>query len=208
MRSAIALILGGIVLAGCSNTNPVRPDSTTGALSAGGLQSQVVTTPAPSGAPAPDAGFGFNGVVSGFPTGKVFLSGGGTFDLASGFVKSSGGFSCLEDVEQGPLNVSINPDDPGRCLAGQGVRWDTAQLLASTTFKCTGAAGEQLKSATTSDTRVVLQADFYRAGDANEESFTAQMIVSATDIAPEIPGTQNLWVQGVGCGDVTVHFSH
>jgi hypothetical protein len=208
MKSAIALVLGGIALVGCSNTNPVRPDSTTGALSPGGPQSQVVTTAAPSGSPSPDAGFGFNGVVSGFPTGKVFLSGGGTFDLASGFVKSSGGFSCLEDVEQGPLNVSINPDDPGRCLAGQGVRWDTAQLLASTTFKCTGAAGEQLKSATTSDTRVVLQADFYRAGDANEESFTAQMIVSATDIAPEIPGTQNLWVQGVGCGDVTVHFSH
>jgi hypothetical protein len=198
MKSAIALILGGIVLAGCSNTNPVRPDSTTGALS-----------PAVrSGDPSPDAGFGFNGVVSGFPTGKVFLSGGGTFDLASGFVKSSGGFSCLEDVEQGPLNVSINPDDPGRCLAGQGVRWDTAALLTSTTFKCTGAAGEPPKSATTSDTRVVLQADFYRAGDANEESFTAQMIVSATDIAPEIPGTQNLWVQGVGCGDAIVHFSH
>jgi hypothetical protein len=208
MKSAIALVLGGIALVGCSNTNPVRPDSTTDALSPGGLQSQVVTTAAPSGDPSPDAGFGFNGVVSGFPTGKVFLSGGGTFDLASGFVKSSGGFSCLEDVAQGPLNVSINPDDPGRCLAGQGVRWDTARLLASTTFKCTGAAGEQLKPATTSDTTVVLQADFYRAGDANDESFTAQMIVSNTDIAPEIPGVQNLWVQGVGCGEAIVHFSH
>jgi hypothetical protein len=209
MKSAIALVLGGIALVGCSNTNPVRPDSTTDALSPGGIPSQIFTTTARSGDhPSPDAGFGFNGVVSGFPTGKVFLSGGGTFDLASGFVKSSGGFSCLLDVEQGPLNVSVNPDDPGRCLAGQGVRWDTAQLLASTTFKCTGAAGEQLKTATTSDTTVVLQADFYRAGDANEESFRAQIIVSATDIAPAILGTQNLWVQGVGCGDAIVHFSH
>jgi hypothetical protein len=112
----------------------------------------------------------------------------------------------LEDVKQGPLSVSINSDDPGPCLAGQGVRWDTAQLLQSTQFKCTGGAAEPLKSASTSDTRVVLQADFYRAGDANEESFTAQIIVSDTDIAPEIPGIQNLWVQGVGCGEATVHF--
>lgn len=207
MKSAIALVLGAIALVGCSNTNPVQPDSTTGTLSPGGLQSQVLNTAGRSDHPSPDAGFGFNGVVSGFPTGKVFLSGGGTFDLASGFVKSSGGFRCLEDVKQGPLNVSINPDDPGGCLAGQGVRWDTAQLLASTTFKCTGAATEQLKPASTSDTRVVLQADFYRAGDGNDESFTAQMIVSDTDIAPEIPGMQNLWVQGVGCGDVIVNFS-
>jgi hypothetical protein len=206
MKSAIALVLGGIVLVGCSN-NPLRPGSTTGALSPGGVPSHVFTTAARSGDPSPDAGFGFNGVVSGFPTGKVFLSGGGSFDLASGFVRSSGGFSCLEDVEQGPLSVSINPDNPGRCLAGQGVRWDTAGLLASTTFKCTGAAGESLKTATTNDTRVVLQADFYRAGDANDESFTAQMIASATDIAPEIPGVQNLWVQGVGCGEAIVHFS-
>ncbi|HEY1307637.1 MAG TPA: hypothetical protein VGF24_28985 [Vicinamibacterales bacterium] len=102
--------------------------------------------------------------------------------------------------------MSINSDDPGPCLAGQGVRWDTAQLLQSTQFKCTGGAAEPLKSASTSDTRVVLQADFYRAGDANEESFTAQIIVSDTDIAPEIPGIQNLWVQGVGCGEATVHF--
>src|SRR4030095_341977 len=74
------------------------------------------------------AGFGFNGVVSGFPTGSVFVSGGGAYDLNSGFVKSAGGFSCLEDVLQGPLSISINDNDPGPCLAGQGVRWDTAEL--------------------------------------------------------------------------------
>jgi hypothetical protein len=54
----------------------------------------------------------------------------------------------------------------------------------------------------------VLQADFYRAGDGIEESFTAQMIVSATDIAPDFQGLQNLWVQGVGCGTAIVHFSN
>lgn len=204
MRLAIVLVLGGLALVGCSDTNPLRPDSKTSAPSAGGTASPVSAATPSGDRPSPDAGFGLNGVVSGFPTGRVFVSGGGTFDLASGFVRSSGGFRCLQDVRQGPLSVSINPDDPGPCLAGQGVRWDTAQLLPSTTFKCTGAATEALKSASTSDTTVVLQADFYRAGDANEESFTGQMIVSASEIAPGV----NLWVQGVGCGNATVHFSH
>jgi hypothetical protein len=155
----------------------------------------------------PQAGFGFNGSVSGFPTGAVNVTGGGAFGLPD-FVHSAGGFSCLADVKQGPLSISVNPNDPGPCLAGQGVRWDTAELLTSTTFKCTGAATEVLKTAKTSDTTVVLQADFYRAGDGNDESFRAQMIVSATDIAPDISGLQNLWVQGVGCGTAIVNFSN
>lgn len=204
MKCALVVVLTGLAAVGCSKTNPVRPDSTTSALSPAGIASPVSTAAARSNGPSPDAGFGFNGVVSGFPTGSVFVSGGGTFDLVSGFVKSSGGFSCLQDVRQGPLSVSINPDDPGPCLEGQGVRWDTARLLGGTNFKCTGAITETLKPISTSDTTVVLQADFYRAGDANDESFTAQMIVSATDIAPGV----NLWVQGVGCGKATVHFSH
>jgi hypothetical protein len=148
--------------------------------------------------------FGFNGIVSGFPTGAVRVTGGGAFNLDNGFVHSAGGFRCLEDVGQGPLSVSINPDDPGKCLAGQGVRWDTVTLLPSTNFKCTGSATEALKTATTSDKTVVLQADFYRAGNGNEESFTAQMIVSETDIAPGV----NLWIQGVGCGNAIVNFRH
>ena len=150
--------------------------------------------------------FGFNGSVSGFPTGAVRITGGGAYDLASSFVHSAGGFDCLEDVRQGPLSVSINPDDPGPCLAGEGVRWDTAGLLTSTMFKCTGAITETLKPATTTDKTVVLQADFYRAGDGIDESFTAQMIVSETEIAPnDFPGA-NLWVQGVGCGTAIVNF--
>jgi len=92
-------------------------------------------------------------------------------------------------------------------LTGQGVRWDTAALLRSTAFKCTGSALEALKSASTSADTVVLHADFYRAGDGNDESFTANMIVSANDIAPDIDGVQNVWVQGVGCGDAITNFS-
>jgi hypothetical protein len=145
-------------------------------------------------------GFGFAAPdVSGFPTGSVALTGGGAFNLsaAAGSVHAGGGFSCTQDVGQSFL---------AGCLQGEGVRWDTAGLLASTTFKCTGAAGESLKPATTGQDTVVLQADFYRAGDANDESFSAQMIVSAEDIAADIEGIQNVWVQGVGCGTAVVHF--
>jgi hypothetical protein len=145
-------------------------------------------------------GFGFHASdVSGFPTGSVALTGGGAFNQSAtaGSVHAGGGFSCTQTVGQAFL---------AGCLQGEGVRWDTAGLLSNTTFKCTGAAGEALKSATTGQDTVVLQADFYRAGDANDESFSAQMIVSAGDIAGDIQGIQNVWVQGVGCGTATVHF--
>jgi hypothetical protein len=145
-------------------------------------------------------GFGFHASdVSGFPTGSVALTGGGAFNLsaAAGSVHAGGGFSCTHDVGQAFL---------AGCLQGEGVRWDTESLLPSTMFKCTGAATEALKPATTGQDTVVLQADFYRAGDANDESFSAQMIVSTEDIAGDIQGIQNVWVQGVGCGTATVHF--
>jgi len=145
-------------------------------------------------------GFGFQTPdVSGFPTGSVALSGGGAFNLnaSAGTVHAGGGFSCTSDVGQAFL---------AGCLQGEGVRWDTEALLPSTTFKCTGAASELLKPATTGQDTVVIQADFYRAGDANDESFSAQMIVSSHDIADDIQGTQNVWIQGVGCGAATVHF--
>jgi hypothetical protein len=144
------------------------------------------------------SGAGFNApLIQGFPTGAVALSGGGAFDSVTGFVHASGGFSCLRDVAQGPLNG---------CLAGEGVRWDTENLLRSTVFKCTGAASEALKPAAISSTTAIFLADFYRAGDANDESFTAQMIVSQDDIAPDLPGVQNVWVQGVGCGAAVGEF--
>ena len=159
-----------------------------------------------AGAGGSTLGFGFNGNASGFPTGAVTLTGGGSYDPTTASntvpsettVHSAGGFSCTAAVAQGPLSG---------CAEGEGVRWDTAQLLASTGFKCTGAAAETGKTATTGAHTVVLSADFYRAGDGIDESFTANMIVSDTDLAPDIDGVQNLWVQGVGCGSAVVHFS-
>jgi hypothetical protein len=150
------------------------------------------------------SGFGFNGTAKGFPTGVVFLSGGGSYDASTAnntvptvtSVHSGGGFSCTKPVEQGLLTG---------CGADEGVRWDTAQLLASTGFKC--SADDAPKTATTNAETVVLLADFYRAGDGIDESFTAPMIVSETDLAPELDGLQNLWVQGVGCGTAITHFN-
>ena len=149
------------------------------------------------------SGFGFHGSAGG-PTGTVRLSGGGSFDAATASntvpavtsASTSGGFRCTTTVAQGPLLG---------CLAGQGVRWDTEQLLASTTFKC--SASDEPIPFSTDDHAAALLADFYRAGDGNEESFTAQMIVADRDIAPGIPGVQNLWVQGVGCGTAKVNFN-
>jgi hypothetical protein len=150
----------------------------------------------PAGAQAKSA-FGFNSSnIAGFPTGSAELTGGGAYDPATGFVHSSGGFRCIASVQQGPLNG---------CMAGQGIRWDTAALLPSTTFKCTGATSEPLQTATTSANTVVLVADFYRQGDGNDESFTAKMIVSEADL-PGNPG-MHVWIQGVGCGSAIVNFN-
>jgi hypothetical protein len=152
----------------------------------------------PALAAGPTVGFGFHAAdISGFPTGSVALTGGGAFNLSDTTGHAGGGFSCTHEVDQLFL---------AGCLQGQGVRWDIASVLPSTTFKCTGALGEALKPATTGQDTVVFQADFYRAGDANDESFSAQMIVSTQDIAGDIQGVQNVWVQGVGCGSATVHF--
>jgi len=201
MKQAAVILSGTLFVVGCGQTSYPSSPSALAASTSTGVSS------APSTAAAPKiengqlrVGFGFNGTVSGFPTGTVFLTGGGSYNRTEGVVAAGGGFRCVESVLQGPLSTSINPDAPGACLAGEGVRWDTAALLASTTFKCTGAATEVLKTAATSDTTVVLKADFYRASNGNDESFTANMIASDGDLAPDFPGVQNLWVQGVGCG--------
>jgi hypothetical protein len=188
-RVAIPLLCLLIWMGVLACSNGVMPTDAVGAsFSAGGRSS-----------------FGFNGNAKGFPTGAVRLTGGGSYDPATAsnviptdttVVVSSGGFDCTDPVAQGPLTG---------CQKDQGVRWDTAQLLASTTFKCTGA--DAAKIATTSGHTAVLLADFYRAGDGIDESFTAQMIVSDSDLAPEIDGIQTLWVQGVGCGVANGHFN-
>lgn len=214
MMKATVILIGTLFVVACSQTSSPSSPSPSGLVVSPSSGSATSTTSTSSTPPLlaqarRRVGFGFNGIVSGFPTGSVFLTGGGAYNRATDFVASAGGFRCLEDVLQGPLSVSINPDDPGPCRAGEGVRWDTVALLASTEFKCTGAAGEALKTAETSDTTAALQADFYRAGDGNEESFTAKMIVSDGDIAPDLPDVQDLWVQGVGCGTArAVNFSN
>jgi hypothetical protein len=153
------------------------------------------------------SGFGFNGSVNGFGIGEVRLTGGGSFDPGTAnntvptptptSVASAGGFDCTLAVGQGPLLG---------CGDGEGVRWDTVQLLQSNTFRCT--TSELVRPATTDDHTAVLLADFYRAGDGDEKSFTAQMIVTdERDLDDDIPGIQNLWVQGVGCGTAIVNFN-
>jgi hypothetical protein len=186
-RFLLALLGASLALACNDGTSTSPTDAVQPAFKAGGR-----------------SGFGFNGSVKGFPTGEVRLTGGGSFDPATASntistetsVASAGGFDCRATVAQGPL---------AGCAAGEGVRWDTAQLLASTSFKCTGT--DAAKPAVTGAHTAVLLADFYRAGDGEDESFTAQMIVSDGDLADDISGIQNLWVQGVGCGTAIVHFN-
>jgi hypothetical protein len=137
-------------------------------------------------------GFGFNGNVGG----AVFLTGGGSFVPGSDFIKSAGGFRCTADITKGPL---------AGCLAGEGTHWDAEELLPSSGFKCVGS--ESLKTAFTSDRTAVFQADFYLAGHGHEESFSAAVFVSKDDLDPDIDGTQNIWIAGVGCGAATVNFS-
>lgn len=191
VQSAFSLVVG-FALAACSDkqstTYPAR-DLRASADRAGAM-----------------VGFGFNGTVTGFGQGIVNLTGGGSYDPSSAtnaasdetIAHSGGGFSCLNTVDKLNLNG---------CETGQGVRWDTEQLLASTGFKCTGAATEPGKTAFTNEHTVVLQADFYRAGDANNASFHAKIVVADHDLDDVAEGVQNVWIQGVGCGTGNVNFS-
>jgi len=148
--------------------------------------------------------FGFNAPhISGFPQGRAAeMTGGGAYNLDRGnlnqpFVASGGGFRCLSNITGGLFSG---------CLAGEGVRWDTAALLESTMFQCTGT--DAVKTAFTGVGTAVLLADFYRQGDGNIESFTAKMIVSDSDLDPVAPGVQKLWIQSIGCAtDAITNFN-
>src|SRR6266699_1466639 len=87
----------------------------------------------PASAASSRVGVGFNAPsIGGFPGdfsgGEAFLTGGGAYDPASAsnadpesaFVHSNGGFRCLADVQQGPLNG---------CLQEQSVHRDTHALI-------------------------------------------------------------------------------
>jgi hypothetical protein len=153
---------------------------------------------------AANQAFGFNAsLISGFPGGRAAeMTGGGAYNLDrnspdQSFVRSGGGFRCLSNISAGLFSG---------CLAGEGVRWDTAALLGSTMFQCTGS--DAVKTAFTGDKTAVLLADFYRQGDGNIESFTAKMIVSDSDLDPIAPGVQNVWIQSIGCAtDAVVSFN-
>jgi hypothetical protein len=150
---------------------------------------------APGFASAGHTGFGFNGDIT-VATNAASLSGGGSFDPDAGFLKAGGGFRCNATIAAGPL---------AGCQAGEGVRWHADELLASSGFKCIGS--ESLKTAFTGVGVVVMKADFYRAGDGNNASFSANMFVSDHDLDPDVDGIQNLWIQVVGCGDANVNIS-
>jgi hypothetical protein len=126
--------------------------------------------------------------------GSVSLTGGGVFNVETGFVKGGGGFRVTQDIHGGPLDGAKE---------GEGVRWDIEKILPSSGFKC--SASDPAKTAVTDDNTLVIQVDFYRAGDGVEESFTAKMFVSAEDENPDEDGIQNVWIQGVGCDGARVN---
>jgi len=188
VRSVVAL-LTGLITFGCSDsqTSPRMPQ-----------------TPSYSFAGSGRRGFSFEGDIKVAATGQtIHLTGGGSFDpsTASSDEPSghgNGSFGCNSDFSTTLF---------AGCLTGQGVRWDTEQMLPSSTFNC-GTVGEKGKTATTSEDVIVLSADFYRAGDGINESFRAKMFVSNGDLADDVDGIQNVWIQTVGCGTATVHFSN
>jgi opacity protein-like surface antigen len=161
----------------------------------------VVLAASAANAAGPNTSFAFNARDITGSSGAVTLTGGGAFNPTTHPAHAGGSFSCTSAVTSGPLGVD------GGCQTGQGVRWDSDSLQVSTPFRCLPPDKENAKTVFTSDDTVVLHADFYRAGDGTNESFQANMIVSADDIDGALPGTQNVWVQGVGCATGAVHFS-
>jgi hypothetical protein len=162
----------------------------------------VVLGASAAGAAGPNTSFAFNARdITGLnaASGAVTLTGGGAFNSSFTHPAHSGGsFSCTSTVGGSGFLAG--------CQTGQGVRWDSDTLVPNQTFKCV-ATEPVANTASTSDDTVVLHADFYRAGDGTDESFQANMIVSAHDIDNTLTGVQNVWVQGVGCATGAVHIS-
>ena len=128
-------------------------------------------------------------------SGSLTFNGKGDFNPISGVLAARGHFTCTSTVSSGPL---------GGCMTNQGTNWESTLALRSTPFKCTATDPAGVKTATIADDTAVLQAHFFRAGDGPTASFTANVIVSQHDIAPDIAGVQNVWVQGVGCATARV----
>ena len=131
--------------------------------------------------------------IRGGPAGAVAMAGGGAFDSAGTFAHGGGFFRCTESVGQGPL---------AGCQTGQGTHWHTDTALASTAFRCSTDA---VKTGVAGADTAVFRGTFFRPGDGNTPSFTANVIVAGHDIAPDLAGMQNVWIQGVGCANALVH---
>ena len=125
--------------------------------------------------------------------GGVALDGGGRYEAGSGFLQGGGGFRVTSDINGGPL---------AGLRAGDAGHWEAAELLPSSGFKC-GFPGEAGKTATTKDDTAVFQAQFFRNGDPTP--LTAKVFVSAQDEDPIDGGSQDVWIQGVGCDEGNVN---
>lgn len=139
--------------------------------------------------------FSFNAPSISGLSGEVSLTGGGVVNPGGGFVHTGGSFSVVNDITAGPL---------AGLRQGDGVRWDSDEVVPSVGFKCSGP--EVKRTVQTDDHTIILQADFYRAGDGNTAHFTAKMIISSQDLDDLEPGNQNIWIEGVGCGEALVNF--
>jgi len=140
--------------------------------------------------------FNFNADgVRGIGTGEARIAGGGQYDPVSGVVKAGGSFRVLQDISAGPL---------AGLKAGEGVKWDSDETLPSFSIKCTGA--ETPRTVFSGPNTVIMQAEFYRAGDGNTASLHAVMFVSSDDQDGGISGTQTVWIQGVGCDEARAEF--
>jgi hypothetical protein len=122
----------------------------------------------------------------------IALDGGGRY-AASGFLQGGGGFRVTSDINGGPL---------AGLRAGDAGHWEASEVLPSSGFKC-GFPGEAGKTATTDDDTVVFSARFFRNGDPTP--LTAKVFLSAQDEDPVDGGSQDVWIQGVGCDEGNVN---
>jgi hypothetical protein len=122
----------------------------------------------------------------------IALNGGGRYEVGTGFLQGGGGFRVTNDITGGPL---------AGLRAGDAGHWEAAELLPSSGFKC-GFPGEAGKTATTDDDTVVLNARFFRDGDRTP--LTAKVFFSAQDEDPIDGGSQDVWIQNVGCDEGNV----
>ncbi len=80
------------------------------------------------------------------------------------------------------------------------MRWEGAFVYHEATLP------DGAPAVTTGDDTLVLQAEFYRRGDAASPSFRAMMVVSDGDLDAATDGVQNVWIEGVGYGAAETRF--